>query len=254
MINWIGLRTFIERDVQRFIRVPIQTLVSPWISALLYIFIFGYVIGSRIELIAGVRYIDFVLPGILMMNLITSSFLQTSSSLFFQRFMRHIEEVLVSPLSYIEMIFGHVVGGVVRGVIVGLGVFLIAVFFSASNLEHFFAFIFYMVSVSIVFSLLGILVGLWSQHFEHLNVLNVFVIMPLSFVGGVFNSITMLPEKIQFIMIFNPFFYFIDGIRYSMIGVSESNLTIGLVIIFTLILSLGTVVWYLFKIGWRLRS
>ncbi|MBL7045843.1 MAG: ABC transporter permease [Parcubacteria group bacterium] len=253
-INWIGLKTFIERDTQRFIRVPIQALVTPWISALLYIFIFGLVIGSRIDLIGDVRYIDFVLPGILMLNLMTASFSQTSSSLYFQRWVKHIHEVLVAPLSYFEMVTGYVIGGMIRGMIVGLGVFAIAIFFTAANIANFGLFIFYMLAVSIVFSLIGLLVGLWAEQFEHLSVLNVFVIMPLSYVGGIFNSITMLPEFLQPIMLFNPFFYFIDGIRYSMIGVSESNLTFGLFLIFGLIFGLGALVIHLFRIGWRLRE
>lgn len=252
--NFIGLKTFIHRDMQRFVRVPIQTLVAPWISALLYIFIFGYIVGQKIDLIAGVRYIDFVLPGVLMMNLIMSSFSQTSSSLYFQRFARHIEEILVAPLSHLEMVAGYVIGGVMRGLIVGLGVFAIAVLFSAANLEHLALFVFYSIAVSIVFSLLGLLVGLWAEQFEHLTVLSVFVITPLSFLGGVFNSISMLPEKMQIFILFNPFFYFIDGIRYSMIGVSESNLMFGFILIMSLILVLGIFVVYLFNIGWKLRE
>ena len=252
-INWIGLKTFIAKDSQRFLRVPIQTLVAPWISSLLYIFIFGFVIGQKIELIAGLRYIDFVLPGVLMMNLISSAFSQTSSQIYFERFARHIEEILTAPLSHLEMIVGYVTGGVIRGVIVGLGIFVIAVFFSAANLEHFGAFLFYMIAVSVVFSLIGIIVGLWSEQFEHLTVLNVFIIMPLSFLGGVFNSVDMLPEKLQVLIQFNPFFYFIDGIRYSMIGISESNLTFGVGMILVLIVVLSLTVGYLFHKGWKLR-
>ena len=138
--------------------------------------------------------------------------------------------------------------------IVGLGVFDIAVFFTAANIEHFFLFVFYMLTVAIIFSLIGLLVGLWAEQFEHLAVLNVFVIMPLSFVGGIFNSITMLPEFLQPIMIFNPFFYFIDGIRYSMIVINESNLLVGFFLIIGLIIGLGALVVYLFRIGWRLRE
>ena len=252
--NYIGVQTFIVREAQRMIRVPVQTLVTPWISALLYIFIFGLVVGPRIDLIAGVQYIDFVLPGILMMNIMTSAFSQSSSSLFIHRIFRGIEEILVTPLSHLEMITGYVIGGIIRGLIVGLGIFVIAVFFSAANVEHFTPFLFYLISMSIIFSLVGILVGLWAKHFEHLSVLAVFVITPLSFLGGVFNSVTMLPEKLQIVMFFNPFFYFIDGIRYSMIGISESNLTLGVVLVFVSIISLGFFVEYLFRIGWRLRE
>lgn len=253
MVNWIGLYTFIRREIDRMFRVATQTLLTPWISALLYIFIFGHVVGRKIEKIAGVDYIDFVLPGILMMNVISSAFAHTSSSVHFQRFIRHIEEILVAPFSHVEMVVGFVVGGVARAVIVGLGVFVIAVFFGAAGMEHFVLFVLYTVSIATVFALLGVLVGLWAQSFEQLSVLNTFVIMPLTFLGGVFYSINMLPDRMQTLALFNPFFYFIDGIRYSMIGVHESNHAVGAAVILFMAVALWLVVVSLFKRGWRLR-
>lgn len=253
-VNWIGLYTFIKRDIARIFRVATQTLITPWISALLYIFIFGYVVGRKIDLIAGVSYIDFVLPGILMMSVIAAAFAHSSSSLYFKRFVRDIEELLVAPFSYLEMVIGFVVGAVFRALVIGLGVFIIAVLFSAAGVSNFGMFLFYIISVSIIFALLGLLVGLWAKGFEQLNVLNTFVIMPLSFLGGVFYSIHMLPEKAQVIAYANPFFYFIDGIRYSMIGIRESNHIVGYIIIFSLIIILGVLVVHLFKKGWRIRE
>jgi len=253
-MNWIGLQTFIQREIERFFRVSIQTLITPWISAALYIFIFGFVVGSRIPEIAGVRYIDFVLPGLVMMNIISSAFSQTSSSLYFQRFTRHIEEILVAPFSHIEMLIGYVIGGIIRGLIVGLGVYALAIVFGSSTIAHLGLFIGYSVAVSIIFSFLGLLVGLWSEHFEHLAILNTFVITPLSFLGGIFNSIHMLPPLFQRLTMFNPFFYFVDGLRYSMIGIREASAVIGLIMILVLIFGLGFWVWYLFKVGYKLRQ
>ncbi len=253
-MNWIGLYTFIRREMERTFRVGTQTLVTPWISATVYIFIFGFVVGGRIQLISGVPYINFVLPGILMMNVLTSAFAHSSSSLYFARFLRNIEEILVAPLSYFEMIVGFMTGAILRAVVVGAGIFVIALFFGAANITHIGSFLFYLISVSAVFGLLGMLVGLWANGFEQLNVLSTFIIMPFSFLGGVFYSITMLPAKLQFIAHLNPFFYFIDGIRYSMIGVRESNYVIGYFLIVGLILGLGFLVGYLFKKGWRLRA
>jgi len=252
--NWIGLKTFIHREINRFLRVWIQTLMSPWINATLYILIFGFIVGSKIDQIAGVSYIDFVLPGVLMLNLINSSFGQTSSSVYFQRFARFIEEVLIAPLSEIEMIIGYVVGGITRGFVVGFGIFILAVIFSAANLSHIGWFIFYAVSVAIIFSLVGILVGMWAENFEQQSLINTFIITPFTFLGGVFNSIEMLPEQAQIFVKFNPFFYFVDGLRYSMIGVSEANTTVGFILIISLIIGLTWLVWYLFKIGWRIRE
>lgn len=252
-MNYVGLYTMIEREVQRFMRTYIQTLVSPWVSALLYILIFGVIIGPRIDLISGVSYIDFVLPGILMLNVIQSAFSQTSFSLYFMRYVRHIEEVLVAPLSHAEMIAGFVISGVIRGLVAGLGVYVIAIFFSAATITHFWLFLVYAIAVSIIFSLVGLLVGLWANTFEQLSILNTFVITPLTFLGGVFNSMSMLPEQAQLFVRLNPFFYFVDGLRYAMIGVQEANPYVGLCIILGLIVILGGIVWRLFSMGWRIR-
>src|SRR3989344_4758867 len=231
-VNWIGLQTFILEELGRVRRVWIQTLVTPWISALLYILIFGQIIGRRIGIIDGVSYIDFVVPGLLMLNVMQSSFGQTSSSLYFQRFAKHIEEILVAPLSYLEMIAGYVIGGGVRGVLVAAGGFGIAPFFTLTNgspLSLFF--IFYAVAVALIFSLAGLLIGLWSESFEQLMIPQTFVIMPLTFLGGLFSSIHMLPERFQFLVRMNPFFYFVDGLRYYMVGISESNQAVGVALI-----------------------
>lgn len=253
-MNWTGLKSLIYQEMHRTFKVAIQTLVTPWISAVLFIYIFGEIVGKNILPIEGVPYIEFVLPGVLMMNVITSSFSHTSSSLYFLRFMRRIEEMLVAPLSHFEMITGFVTGGVVRGIIVGLGILFIGILFGATQILHPFLFLFYIIMVSIVFSLIGILTGLWAQGFEQFSMITVFIITPLSFMGGVFNSVSMLPEKMQVFIHFNPFFYFIDGIRYSMVGITESNLYFGAGIIFGLVFILWMLVTHLFNIGWRLRS
>lgn len=254
MANLIGLGTLIRREVERFIRVGGQTLVTPWISALLYIFMFGSVVGARIDSIAGVSYIDFVLPGVLMMNVIGAAFGQSSSSIYFARFARHIEEILVAPLSYLEMVVGYLIGVVIRSWVVGLGIYVIAVAFSAANLAHIGLFIFYLTAVAIIFGLLGIIVGLWAKGFEQLGILGTFVITPLSFVGGVYNSLDMLPESLRGIAQWNPFFYFIDGMRYAMIGVRETDPLIGYAVIVGSILILGFVTERLFRRGYGLRT
>lgn len=252
-INGAGLYTLIEREIKRMFRVVVQTLVSPWISALLYILIFGLVVGSRIASVGGVSYIDFVLPGLVMMNIIQSAFAHSSSSIYFARFTRQIEEVLVSPLSYTEMIIGYTLGGVVRGLIVGIGVYVIAIFFTVATIEHLFLFLIYAAAVSAIFSLLGIIVGLWAEGFEQLSVLSVFVITPLTFVGGVFNTTDMFPPVMKMVAHFNPFLYFVDGLRYAMIGYSEANMVIGAALIGGLLVGLLWLVIHLFKVGYKVR-
>lgn len=253
-MNLIGFYTFIRQEIQRFLRVGQQTLVTPWITGLLYILIFGEIVGRRIGQISGVNYIDFVIPGLLMLNLMQASFMQTSSSLYFQRFLRHIEEVLTAPLSYLEIIIGFIAAGVFRGLVVGAGVYVVALFFTITTVGHILLFLFYAISVSLVFSLAGLLVGLWAEDFEKLSIPQTYFIMPLTFLGGLFNSISMLPEKFRIFMKLNPFFYFVDGLRFSMIGVSESNRLAGVILIFVLIFFLGFLVWYLFKKGYKIRT
>lgn len=253
-MNTIGVFTFIRRELERLRRVGIQTLVTPWISALLYIVIFGEIVGRRIGIIAGVTYIDFVVPGLLMMNVMQSAFMHASSSLYFARFLRNIEEILTAPFSYGEIIMSYLISGIIRAGLVGGGVYVIALFFTIATIQHFWLFIFYILAVSAVFSLAGLLVGLWAESFEHLSIPTTFVIMPLSFLGGMFNSIHMIPERFQMAVTLNPFFYFVDGIRYSMIGVSESNRLFGISMILALLVALGAWVWILFKRGYKIKT
>jgi ABC-2 type transport system permease protein len=254
MVNRIGLYHFVRHEWSRIMRVPVQTLVSPWVSALLYIFVFGQVVGKRIELIGGVEYIDFVLPGILTLNVIMASFSHSSSSIYFARFIRTIEEILTAPFSYLEILVGYVLGGLIRGLIVGGGIFMIAVLFGAANVTHLGLLLLYVAGISVIFSLLGLIVGLWANGFEQLGVLTTFVLTPLTFLGGAFYSVTMLPPAFQTFTRFNPIFYLIDGIRYSMVGLREANPLVGTLVILGLVIVLGAVVWTLFKRGWRLRE
>jgi len=234
--------------------VVIQTLVAPVISAALYIFIFGTVIGTKIEDFAGVPYISFVFPGILMLSIINASFSSASSALYFMRFTRGIEEILITPFSYLEMLVGFVGSAITRALIVAFLILCVGLLFGAVSLEHPLLFVMYVVAISAIFAMLGILVALWAEGFEQLQVLNTFVITPLTYLGGIFYSITMLPPTVATITRFNPFFYFADGIRSSMIGYSEASTTIGLFVIGGLVIGLGTIVTHLFRIGWRIRS
>lgn len=243
-----------RREVERTFRVVIQTLIAPVVSAALYIFIFGTVIGSRIEEVSGVPYISFVFPGVLMLSVINASFSSASSSLYFMRFTRGIEEILITPFSYLEMLVGFVGGAIARALLVSLLILGVGTLFGAVALAHPFLFIFYIAAIAAIFAMLGIIVALWAESFEQLQVLNTFVITPLTYLGGIFYSITFLPELAATLTRLNPFFYFADAIRYSMIGISEANSTIGLVVVCVLVLGLGTLVVQLFTRGWKIRS
>jgi ABC-2 type transport system permease protein len=252
--NWIGLYTLVRREVQRTLRVAIQTLVAPVISAALYIFIFGTVIGTRIDDFAGVPYISFVFPGVLMLSIINASFSSASSSLYFMRFSRGIEELLIAPFSYLEMLIGLVGSAMARAVLVSVLILGVGVLFGAVQLVNPVMFFVYVGAIAAIFAMLGIIVALWAEGFEQLQSLNTFVITPLTYLGGIFYSITFLPELAATITRFNPFFYFADGVRSSMIGYSEANTLIGLFVIGGLVVGLGVLVTRLFRKGWKIRA
>jgi len=243
-----------RREVQRTFRVVIQTLVAPVISAALYIFIFGYVIGTRIEDVAGVPFISFVFPGVLMLSIINASFSSASSNLYFMRFTKGIEEILITPFSYLEMLVGFVVSSMARALMVSVLILGVGMLFGAVQLVNPIGFFLYIAAIASIFAMLGIIVALWAEGFEQLQVLNTFVITPLTYLGGIFYSITFLPEIAATITRFNPFFYFADGVRSSMIGYSEANTMVGLMVITGLVLGLGTLVTQLFRRGWKIRS
>ena len=253
-INWIGLGTMVRREMARMMRVPIQAFIAPWISALLFIFIFGFVVGSRITQIGGHRYLEFVLPGIIMLNVVNAAFLQSSSAIYFSRFVRFIEEILVAPLSYAEMIAGSLSVVVLRASVTGVGILVMGLAFGATHIESWPLFLFWMVSVSAVFGLLGIIIGLWSKSFEQLNMPVVFFLTPLSMVGGVFNTVEMLPGWLRWLAWGNPFFYFINGIRGAMIGFDETPKGLGEGLTLLLLTGLGLTVWRLYAKGYGLRE
>lgn len=252
-INWIGIYTMFRREVKRTFRVVTQTLIAPAISAALYIFIFGSVIGSRISDFAGVPYITFVFPGVLMLSVVNSSFSSASSALYFMRFSKSIEEMLITPFSYFEMLLGLVGSSIIRTLLVSFLILAVGLGFGAVRLVSPLGFIFYVMAIAAIFAMLGIIVALWAESFEQLQVLNTFIITPLTYLGGIFYSITFLPPVAALITRFNPFFYFIDGIRGSMIGYHEANSQLGLVVIIGLVVGLGTLVTQLFKRGWKIR-
>ncbi len=253
-MNWIGLYTLVRKEMERTFRVVIQTIFSPVISATLFIFVFGTIVGTRIDEIGGVPYIVFVFPGILIMNVLTSAFSHSSSAIYFARFIRNIDEMLVAPLSYFEIMLANVISSVTRAIVVGFVIVLVGILFGAVQMQNFFLFLIYIIAVAVVFALLGIITGLAAKSFEQLNILSTFIILPFSFLGGMFYTLDMLPAAAQKVAVLNPFFYFVDGIRYAMVGIHDSNLLVGAGLMLALILSLGAIVWWIFYTGWRIRE
>ena len=189
-----------------------------------------------------------------MLSIINASFASASSSLYFMRFTRGIEEILIAPFSYLEMLIGLVGSAIIRALMVAFLILGVGVLFGAVTLEHPVQFLFYIGGVASIFALLGILVALWAEGFEQLQVLNTFIITPLTYLGGIFYSVTFLPPLAAQLTHINPFFYFADAIRSSMIGYSEASTGVALLIIIGLVAVLASLVVHLFRIGWHIRS
>jgi len=254
MINLIGFRALVDREVLRFTSVFKQTIFPPLISSFLYISIFGLTLGSRMQPVDGVSYLSFLIPGLVMMYLIEGSYNNTSSSLFIARWGGHIQEILVTPLSYVEMVFALLIGGLIRGVVVSTGVFLVSLIFVKTPIMHPFLVLTIAFFVSLSFSAIGAIVALIAEEFEHISICTTFVITPLIFFGGVFNSIEMLPDVLQGFVRFNPIFYMVNGMRYSLMGVSDIPIATSLVVVIGLFCVLFTATVLLFRAGFKLRK
>jgi ABC-2 type transport system permease protein len=253
--NWIGFRTLVKREILRFFVVASQTIVPPLISSTLFIFVFGYSLGSRMDFtVSGKSYLEFIVPGLVMMHLIESPYANTSSSLFISRWHNLIQEMLLSPLSYFEMVLGLLLGGIARGLIVGAGVFCVSLMFIQFPFHSWPVVLYFYLMVPLIFSLLGLLTGLWAEGFEKLSFWSTFVLNPLVYFGGVFHSAQMVPAPLQWITKLNPIFYFVSGLRYGMLGVSDVDVRISMALAAVMAVVLFVVVERLFKAGYKLRS
>lgn len=255
LFNWTGFYTLIRREVGRTNRVLGQALIAPLVTASLYIFVFGYVLGRNIELIEGIKYISFVFPGIFAMNLILTVFNATSFSIYFMKFQKTIEDMLTLPLSYLELVLSLIVGGVIRAFALSIAISLVAMLFGVNTLVHPFILLGYIFLVSILFGLIGVIVGIWADNsFEKFGIASNFILTPLTFLGGAFYSINMLPESWQFMVYTNPIFYAVDGVRYALTGYHEASLALGISVLAALSLVALFICIWIFRTGWKLRA
>lgn len=255
--NPIGVLALAKREIHRFFSVANQTIFPPLVSSALFMYIFGVAIGSRVDFSAtGLTYLQFIVPGLMAMHLISASYENTSSSLFIGRWHNHIQEILLAPLSYIEMVLGLLAGGVARSILVCMGVWLVSLFFTRtpSLIVHPLALFYFMVMISVIFSCAGMMGALWAEDFGMLAIWNTYLIIPLALLGGVFHPLFMLPARLQILSHFNPLYYLVSGIRYSVTNVTDTPaLTCALVALgMAGAIFLATV--YLFKIGYKLRT
>lgn len=252
--SFVGFRTLVWREIYRFFSVFTQTVIPPVVSSFLYIFIFGFSLGERIETVQGFPYLVFLIPGLVMMYVIEGSYSNASSSLFISRWANNIEELLVTPLSSFEMVLAILIGGLARSLVVGGGVYLVSLFFVQFPIAHPWVVVYFSILVSLSFSSVGMIAALFAEEFEHLSLWTTFVITPLIFFGGVFHSLEMVPEAIRWFTVFNPMFYMINGLRHGMLDVSDAPLVQSSVVTLTIFIALFSLTVYLFRIGFKLRK
>jgi len=223
---WIGYKTIVRKEVTRILRIWGQTIVPPAITMTLYFIIFGELIGRRIGDMGGFSYMQYIVPGLVIMSVITNSYGNMVSSFFGAKFGKHIEELLISPLPNWIILGGYVTGALLRGLMVGAVVMAVSLFFTRIHVQHPFVMLSVLVLTAAVFALAGMVNAIFAQKFDDIAIIPTFVLAPLTYLGGVFYSIALLPEFWQKVSVFNPILYMVNGFRYGMLGVSDVSLAV----------------------------
>jgi ABC-2 type transport system permease protein len=252
--QYAAFRTILVKEILRFMRIWVQTVVPAGITTALYFVIFGELIGSQISDIAGFTYMDYIVPGIILMTVINNAYANVVSSFYGAKFQRHVEEMLVSPMPNYLIIIGFVAGGVARGMIVGTVVTFIAMFFTDFQVHDYLVAISVVVLTAILFSLGGFINAIYANSFDDISIIPTFVLTPLTYLGGIFYSIDMLPGFWQDVSLVNPILYMINAFRYGMLGISDIPMStaFGIIILFTA--GLYVFCLYLLKKGIGIRS
>ncbi len=253
-MNIYAIRAIYFFELERTWRTLMQSIASPVISTSLYFVVFGSAIGSRMTEIDGISYGAFIVPGLIMLALLTESISNASFGIYMPKFSGTIYEILSAPISYVEIVIGYVGAAATKSIILGLLILTTARLFVPFEIAHPLWMLIFLVLTAVTFSLFGFIIGIWADGFEKLQIIPLMIITPLAFLGGSFYSISMLPPLWQKITLFNPVVYLISGFRWSFYGVSDVNvaISVGMTLVF-LILCL-TVVWWIFKTGTRLKS
>lgn len=251
---WVAFKSLISKEIHRFTRIWVQTLVPPAITMTLYFIIFGNLIGKRIGDMEGFSYMEYIVPGLIMMSVITNSYSNVASSFFSAKFQHNIEELLVAPVPNYIIIAGYVGGGVLRGLSVGLIVSVVSLLFVSFNIAHLWVIIATVVMTSIVFSLGGLINAIFARTFDDISIIPTFVLTPLTYLGGVFYSINLLPEVWQIVSKVNPIVYMVNAFRYGFLGVSDVGIGTSFTVLTLFVIALYCVAYYLISRGIGLRS
>jgi len=234
----IAFRTIVVKEFLRFMRIWVQTILPPVITTALYFIIFGNLIGAQIGDMEGFRYMDYIVPGLIMMAVITNSYGNVVSSFYGSKFQRNVEEMLVSPMPNYILLCGYVAGGVARGIIVGTAVTLVSMFFSELQFYNIWVILSVFILTSILFSLAGFINAVYANSFDDISIVPTFILTPLTYLGGIFYSISLLPEFWQNASLINPILYMVNAFRYGFLGISDINLGASYVIILVFIIVL----------------
>jgi ABC-2 type transport system permease protein len=252
--NSIGFQSLVKREMVRTFSIINQVVWPPVIQTLLYVFVFGLALGSRIQNVHGVSYAQFLIPGLIMLQVIDQTYSESSSSIFQGRFMNSIQELLIAPLSAVEMLLGYVVSGVIRAIFIALLITVLGIVLVHTAPLNWGLYLLTIVLVSILFSALGIIFGLMAEKFDHIAVMTTFFITPLVFVGGVFTSTQFLPPLVQKISLVNPMFHMINAFRYSYTNVGDAPLWVSLTVVTVLTVVAVGVALRMMAVGYKLRS
>jgi len=253
-VNWVGLQTLIKRELVRTFSIINQVIWPPVITTLLYVFVFGLALGSRIKSVQGVSYATFLIPGLIMLQVIDGTYSESSSSVFQGRFMQSIQELLIAPLSAGELVTGYIVSGILRALFIAALITLLGIVLVHTAPINWGLYVLVIVLVATLFSALGVIFGLMAEKFDHIATLTTFAITPLVFVGGVFTSIAFLPPLVQRISLFNPMFHMIDAFRFSYTGRGDVPLALSLGVVVGLALSSVAIAFVMTSRGYKLRT
>jgi ABC-2 type transport system permease protein len=253
-INLVGLWTIVRKESRRVVRIWVQTIVPPAITMTLYFIIFGSLVGSRIGQMDGVPYMTFIAPGLIMMAVITNSFANVVSSFFSSKLMLHLEEMLVAPLAHTTIVLGFVVGGVVRGLLVAALVVVVALFFTDLTVAHPFITFTTILLTAVVFSIAGLFNAIFAKSFDDISIIPTFVLTPLTYLGGVFFSISLLPPFWQKVALANPILYMVNAFRYGMLGSSDIPIGVAYAIMIGFAVVLFGAVLFLLQRGSGVRA
>jgi ABC-2 type transport system permease protein len=252
-INWIGISTLYHKEVWRFAKVATQTVIAPVITSLLFLAIFTLALGRSVERVGDVSFAEFLAPGLIMMSMVQNSFANTSSSFVISKVQGNIVDLLMPPLSPGEIVLGFALGGLTRGLVVGVAAVIGMSFFVPMHFHNPILILFHAVAASLLLAQLGILGGIWADKFDHIAAVTNFVITPFAFLSGAFYSVERLPDPWYSIAHLNPFFYMIDGFRYGFIGHADSSILAGVLLLIGANAFLLWLIWHLLATGYKLR-